>query len=77
MSKLFPQKHISLEQSYMGFGAQLISLIGCGVLVDDLWQDSNNKFNVKHSFNDFILTLDYLYLIGIIKINQEGKICLS
>lgn len=77
MSKLFPKKHITLEQSYLGFGAQLISLINDSITIDELWQELNYKFIVKHNFNDLILTLDYLYSIDIIKINQEGKICLN
>lgn len=77
MSKLFPKKHITLEQSYLGFGAQLLSLIHDSVTVDELWQKSNANFIVKHNFDDLILTLDYLYSIDVIKINQEGKICLN
>lgn len=77
MSKLFPKKHITLEQSYLGFGAQLLCLINDGVSVDELWQKSKTSFVVKHNFDDLILTLDYLYSIGVIKINQEGKICLN
>lgn len=77
MSKLYPKKHITLEQSYLGFGAQLLSLIDESVTVDELWQKSNTNYIVKHNFDDLILTLDYLYAIDIIKINQEGKICLN
>ena len=77
MSKLFPKKHITLEQSYLGFGAQLIPLIHDSVTSDELWQQSNANFVVKHNFDDLILTLDYLYSIGVIKINHEGKICLN
>lgn len=77
MSKLLPKKHITLEQSYLGFGAHLLLLINNSVTVDELWQQSNVNFVVKHSFDDLILTLDYLYSIDIIKINQEGKICLN
>lgn len=77
MSQMFPKKHITLEQSYLGFGAQLLSLINGNVSIDELWQKSNNSFIVKHNFDDLILTLDYLYSIGVIKINQEGKICLN
>lgn len=77
MSKLYPKKHITLEQSYLGFGAQLLSLIDESITVDELWQKSNTNYIVKHNFDDLILTLDYLYAIDIIKINQEGKICLN
>lgn len=77
MSKLYPKKHITLEQSYLGFGAQIISLISKNITVDELWQKANANYMVKHNFDDLILTLDYLYSIDVIKINQEGKICLN
>lgn len=76
MSKFLPKKHITLEQSYLGFGAQLLSLIKDGIFVDGLWNKLNSS-DVKHSFCDLILTLDYLYSIGVVKINEEGKICLN
>lgn len=77
MSKLLPKKHITLEQSYLWFGAKLISLINGNISVDELWQQANKTFLVKHNFDDFILTLDYLYVINAIQIDKEGKICLN
>lgn len=77
MSRLLPKKHITLERSYLGFGAQILSLINGGESIDALWQKCNSNSNVKHSFDDFILTLDYLYSINVIQVNDEVKICLN
>lgn len=77
MSKLLPKKHITLEQSYLGFGAQVLPFIKGCVSIDELWQNCSSTSIVRHDFDDLILTLDYLYSINVININDEGKICLS
>lgn len=45
--------------------------------VEDLWEyykDSykNLKYPVKFSFDQFITALDYLYLIGAVKMDERG-----
>ena len=78
MSKLMPKKHISLEQSLIGFGTKIIKLIGMNtVSLEFLWQNCNLDCAVKHSFDDLILTLDYLFAIGIVKQDEEGWLCLN
>ena len=49
------------------------------MLVDELWECYkkfylNGKYSVRFSFDQFIMTLDYLYIIGAIKKNERGKI---
>lgn len=77
MNKFLPKKHISLEASYIGFGAELIKLIVDNMTVDQLWAQCNINCVVKHSFDDLILTLDFLYTINAISISNEGLICLN
>lgn len=77
MSKLIPKKHISLEHSLIGFGSKVISLIGDSrVSLEYLWEQCNLNSTIKHSFDDLVLTLDYLFGIGVIMQNEEGLICL-
>lgn len=76
MSKLLPKKHISSEQSYLGFGAKIISMIKEPISLEKLWHKCNNSV-VKHGYKDLILTLDYLYLVNIISVDEEGYICLN
>lgn len=77
MKSILPKKHISLEQSYFGLGAKIISLLHDGKTVDCLWQQVNSYGRVKHSYADFILTLDYLYCLNVIKLTEEGTVCLN
>ena len=48
--------------------------------VDELWEyykDSytNKKYPVKFSFDQFIMALDYLYIIGAIREDEKGGLC--
>lgn len=77
MNKMFPKKHISLEQSLLGFGAKILTIVKDGSTIENLWQKCNTDSIVKHSFDDLLLTLDYLYIIDAITIDKEGNICLN
>jgi hypothetical protein len=77
MNSLVPRKHISLDQSLLGFGAKIINLIDDNSTLELLWQKCNINSAVKHSFDDLVLTLDFLYLIDVIFINDKGFICLN
>ena len=78
MSKLIPKKHVSLEHSLIGFGSKVISIIGnANVSLEYLWGQCNLNSTVKHSFDDLVLTLDYLFGIGVVIQNKEGLLCLK
>ena len=78
MSKLIPKKHVSLEHSLIGFGSKVISIIGnASVSLEYLWGQCNLNSTVKHSFDDLVLTLDYLFGIGVVIQNEEGLLCLK
>ena len=77
---ILPKKHLSIEESLFGFGAFLLQKITNPIAIEDLWESYrdayiNKKYNVKFSFDNFIATLDYLYIIGAIKINEKGLMC--
>lgn len=77
---ILPKKQLSLSESYFGFGAFLLQHIRVPITVDDLWlyyKDAldTKKYLVKFSFDQFVATLDYLYLIGAIKENDRGLLC--
>lgn len=76
---VFPEKHINLEKSYLGLGAKLVPLIPqTGIFLDDLWEKyKENNIKIYHSYTDMVLTLDFLFIIGAIKLEQDGKICLN
>ena len=77
---ILPKKHLSLSESLFGFGAFLLQQLDTPTTVDDLWEyykDSyaNKKYLIKFTFDQFIMALDYLYIIGAIKQDERGMLC--
>lgn len=77
---ILPKKQLSISESLFGFGGFLLQKLDTPLTVDDLWEyykDSyaNKKYPVKFSFDQFIMTLDYLFIIGAIQRNEEGVLC--
>lgn len=77
---ILPKKHLSISESFFGFGGFLLQKLNTPVSVDELWEFykdsySNKKYPVKFSFDQFIMTLDYLFIIGAIRKNEGGLLC--
>lgn len=76
---IFPQKHITLAESIFGLSHMLLKIIrenNNKISLDDLWYkfekiNDDGKFRVYHSFDNFLLAIDLLYAINIIKNNKE------
>ena len=48
--------------------------------IDDLWEYykeeySYNRYATKFSFDQYIMALDYLFIIGAIEKNERGLLC--
>jgi hypothetical protein len=76
---ILPQKHIKLSESIFGFGGFLLQLLHNPISVDELWEEhirynTSMGFPSFRSFDDFIITLDYLYIIGAIRQDERGLI---
>lgn len=77
---ILPKKQLSVNESYFGFGAFLLQKLNEPVSTEELWEyykDSytNKKYPVKFSFDQFVIALDYLYIIGAIKTDERGLLC--
>lgn len=77
---ILPRKQLSVSESLFGFGGFLLQQLSVPATVDELWEyykDSyaNKKYAVKFSFDQFIMALDYLFIIGAIKKNERGLLC--
>lgn len=75
---ILPTKHINFSQSYLGFGSYLLNKLKEPASIDDLWEIyqkdmADELYFAKHSFDGMILTLIFLYTIGVIK-EQKGII---
>ncbi|NFO31095.1 hypothetical protein FDB41_12520 [Clostridium botulinum] len=77
---ILPSKHISLSESYIGLGAFLVKLLNKPMTIDECWKKFNEELiqtrviKKQHSLDNVILTLELLYCIGIIDINDKGEI---
>lgn len=77
---IMPGKHIHISESLIGLGAFVLSLLDTPKSLDKCWEDlnknyiDNGKIKKKHTFDTFILAVDFLYMIGSIDINRKGEI---
>jgi hypothetical protein len=75
---ILPTKHINFSQSLLGLGAYILSQLRLPKSIDELWNiylvDYNNKVYLsKHSFDNLVMTLIFLYTIGSIT-EKDGVI---
>ena len=77
---IMPGKHIYMSESLLGLGAFVLSLLESPKSLDKCWSDLNKiyidtgEIKKKHSFDSFMLSIDFLYMIGSIDINETGEI---
>jgi hypothetical protein len=77
---ILPSKHISFSKSLLGYGSYLLKKIGGGKSVDELYQVSQQDYKrglypSKQSFDSLLLTLVFLYSIGVIE-EHDGMVVL-
>jgi hypothetical protein len=67
---IMPTKHISPQRSLLGVGALVLGQLARPKTVSTLWEQVKALPEVG-SFERFVLTLDFLYSIGAISL-QDG-----
>jgi len=67
---ILPTKHIDISRSLIGAGAEVLKCIDKPHNVSALWYKSKSIPEIK-TFETFTLTLDFLYLIGAIKFENN------
>lgn len=72
---ILPTKHINFSQSLLGFGAYILTQLNTAKSVDELWEQylrdyANHIYFAKQTFDNLILTLVYLFNIGVITEND-------
>ena len=67
---ILPTKHIDVSRSLIGLGAEVLRNIDRPQTVSTLW---NRSMTIKFmgTFETFTLTLDFLYTIGVIEIEDN------
>lgn len=76
---IVPTKHTNFSESLLGFGGYLLKKVKCKRTVDSLWNEyqkdlSNKRYPIKHTFDNYLLTLVFLHSIGAIEENDGGVI---
>ncbi len=77
---ILPSKHIRFSESIIGFSGYILSqLVSSAYSVDEIWDICQNKKYgqvcfINQSYDNLVKALDLLYLMGLIELNEEGKI---
>ena len=67
---ILPNKHIREDEALIGVGAILLKKISSSMLLSELWEQVKGISNVSN-YERFILGLDLLFLLGLIKIEDN------
>lgn len=76
---ILPTKHIRISESLIGLGGYLLKLLHEPMTIDNLWlkfsKHNNHQFPAYHNFDNVVLSLNLLFIMGIIEINENGELC--
>lgn len=76
---ILPTKHTHFSESLLGFGAYLLKKTDSIKSIDSLWNEYQNdmskkQYTAKHSFDNLLLTLVFLHLIGAVEEKDGGVV---
>ena len=76
---ILPNKYINLSESLFGFAAYLGQFLNNPVSLDVLWEAyqrhvKNGDYPIKNDFNELVLSIDLLYLMGLIEVTNNNEI---
>ncbi len=66
---IYPNKTIELKYSLLGVGSLIIAELNTPQTVSSLWENIRTHEEIR-SFEKYVLTLDFLYLLGLVKIDD-------
>ncbi|MBU3907004.1 MAG: hypothetical protein KKA64_02005 [Nanoarchaeota archaeon] len=66
---IMPTKHIRIENSLLGTGAELLNMMSQPKTISTLWDQSKSIKGIK-SYESFTLVLDFMFIIGAIEFND-------
>jgi len=75
---IFPTKHTNFSQSFLGFGSYILGKLDKNKSVDEIWNEylsdyKNKRYPAKHSFDNLILSLLFLYTLGVLE-ERDGSV---
>lgn len=76
---IIPSKHFMLRDSLLWLWSIIIQILNTPKKIDEMWKEfekSNSSNDVYVSFDDFMLTLHFLYIIWLIECkNNKINLC--
>lgn len=66
---ILPDKNITLHYSILGMGTKMLLELNTPQTVSSLWEKLR-KYDEINTFEKFILTLDFLYIMGLIDLER-------
>ena len=66
---ILPTKHISVERSLLGLGSIILQHLDRPRTITALWERTH-KIPEVATFERFILTIDFLYMIGVVTVSD-------
>jgi hypothetical protein len=63
---ILPDKSVTLSNSLIGLGSHIIIELSSPQTVSSLWEKARKKYSEIRTFEIFVLTLDLLYAMGLI-----------
>lgn len=66
---IIPTKHIKLENSLLGLGAEILKHLDKPKTISTLWEQLKSLKGIK-SYEVFTLALDFMYLLGVIEFSK-------
>ena len=66
---ILPDKNITLHYSILGTGTKILMESNIPQTVSSLWEKVRN-YDEINTFEKFVLTLDFLYMIGLIELEK-------
>lgn len=80
---ILPTKHTNFSESLLGLSGFLLSFLKSRPYsVDELWAEldkcrtQGNTIYANHTFDNLVLSVDLLFMIGAISMDANGNICL-
>ncbi len=67
---ILPDKNITLSNSLIGVGSKIIIELSTPQTVSSLWEKVRKKYLEIRTFERFVLTLDLLYAMGLIELEN-------
>lgn len=77
---ILPSKHTRMSESILGLAGFLLSHLSIKeCFIDELWEglaatDEGRIYFRNHSFDNIVKAVDLLYMMGVVDLDEQGKI---